>query len=65
MKIGQQVKVCRVRDRIANDMVESIKKQPIGKVQGFKMVDGSGVGVVVAFDSGLKTWFFPDEIELA
>ncbi len=65
MKIGQQVKVCRVRDRIANDMVESIKKQPVGKIQGFKMVDGSGVGVVVAFDSGLKTWFFPDEIELA
>lgn len=65
MKIGQQVKVCRLRDRIANDMVESIKKQPIGKVQGFKMVDGSGVGVVVGFDSGLKTWFFPDEIELA
>ena len=65
MKIGQQVKVCRVRDRIANDMVESIKKQPVGKIQGFKMVDGSGVWVVVAFDSGLKTWFFPDEIELA
>ena len=65
MNIGQQVKVCRVRDRIANDMVESIKKQPVGKIQGFKMVDGSGVGVVVAFDSGLKTWFFPDEIELA
>ena len=65
MTIGQQVMVCRVRDRIANDMVESIKKQPVGKIQGFKMVDGSGVGVVVAFDSGLKTWFFPDEIELA
>ena len=64
MEIGQKVKVCRLRDRVANDMVETIKKQPIGKIQGFKMVDGSGVGVVVAFDSGLKTWFFPDEIEL-
>jgi len=65
MEIGQKVKVCRLRDRMESSMVESIKKQPVGQIQGFKMVDGSGVGVVVAFDSGLKTWFFPDEVELA
>ncbi len=65
MQIGQKVKVCRVRDRIASDMVETIKKEPIGEIKGFKMVDGSGVGVVVAFKSGLSTWFFPDEVEQA
>lgn len=65
MEIGQKVKVCRLRDRMEASMVETIKRQPVGHIQGFKMVDGSGVGVVVAFDSGLKTWFFPDEVELA
>jgi hypothetical protein len=65
MEIGQKVKVCRLRDRMEASMVETIKKQPVGKIQGFKMVDGSGIGVVVAFDSGLKTWFFSDEVELA
>ncbi|MFZ9739302.1 MAG: cytochrome b6f subunit family protein [Prochlorotrichaceae cyanobacterium] len=65
MEIGQKVKVCRLRDRLGAEMIDSIKKQPTGQIQGFKMVDGSGVGVVVSFESGLKTWFFPDEVEPA
>ncbi len=33
-----------------------------GVVRQFKMVDGSGVGVVVEFDDSYSTWFFEDEL---
>ena len=63
IEIGQSVKVRRLRDRIPADAVASIKKNPVGTVKEFKMVDGSGVGVVVQFEGGLATWFFEDEVE--
>jgi hypothetical protein len=63
MEVGQKVKVCRIRDRVSEDVVSKIKKNPIGTISGYKMVDGSGVGVVVKFDSNFSTWFFEDEVE--
>jgi hypothetical protein len=64
MEIGQKVKICRLRDRLSGQMVEQIKKNRVGTIAEYKMTDGSGVGVIVKFDSGLATWFFEDEIEV-
>ncbi len=63
IEVGQRVKVRRIRDRIPANMVGKIKENPVGTVDGFRMVDGSGVGVVVKFDVGFATWFFEDELE--
>lgn len=63
IEIGQRVKVRRLRDRIPANMVGKIKENPLGTVDSFRMVDGSGVGVVVKFDIGFATWFFEDELE--
>ncbi len=63
IEVGQRVKVRRLRDRIPANMVGKIKENPVGTVDGFRMVDGSGVGVVVKFDLGFATWFFEDELE--
>jgi hypothetical protein len=63
IEVGQRVKVRRLRDRIPANMVGKIKENPLGTVDGFRMVDGSGVGVVVKFDVGFATWFFEDELE--
>ncbi|MEO9125442.1 MAG: DUF2862 domain-containing protein [Microcoleus sp.] len=63
IEVGQRVKVRRLRDRIPANMVGKIKENPLGTVDGFRMVDGSGVGVVVKFDIGFATWFFEDELE--
>ncbi|MGD1902966.1 MAG: DUF2862 domain-containing protein [Geitlerinemataceae cyanobacterium] len=65
MEVGQKVKVVRVRDRIADDMVAKLKQNPVGTIEAYKMVDGSGVGVVVKFDGGFSTWFFEDELKPA
>jgi hypothetical protein len=60
LEIGQKVKVVRVRDRVSQDVASCLGKN--GTISDFKMVDGSGVGVVVKFDSNYSTWFFEDEL---
>ena len=62
IELGQKVKVRRLRDRIPANIVSQLKANPVGTVDSFRMVDGSGVGLVVKFD-GFATWFFEDELE--
>lgn len=63
MEIGQRVKVRRVRDRISGDLVEKIKKNPMGVVDNYKILDGKNLGLIVKFDDRFSTWFFEDELE--
>ncbi|MBO9999382.1 MAG: DUF2862 domain-containing protein [Cyanobacteria bacterium SID2] len=65
MEVGQKVRVRRIRDRVPSEIVDRIKQNPVGTISDYKMVDGSGIGVVVEFQQGLATWFFEDEIEPA
>lgn len=60
LEIGQKVKVSRLRDRVSKDVATYLGKR--GVVSNFKMVDGSGVGVVVEFEDRYTTWFFEDEL---
>ncbi|MBF2080155.1 MAG: DUF2862 domain-containing protein [Synechococcales cyanobacterium T60_A2020_003] len=61
MEVGQKVRVCRLRDRTSKTVVDCVGK--VGTIQDYKMVDGSGVGVVVEFDDKFSTWFFEDELQ--
>ena len=63
MEIGQKVKVYRLRDRLSPNVVSKLGK--VGTIKGYKMTDGSGVGVVVQFDDNSSTWFFEDELKPA
>ena len=63
MEIGQKVKVYRLRDRVSPNVVSKLGK--VGTIKGYKMTDGSGVGVVVQFDDNSSTWFFEDELKPA
>ena len=60
MEIGQTVKVYRLRDRVSAEIAQRMGQ--VGTIQEYKMVDGSGVGVVVEFDDKFATWFFEDEL---
>ena len=60
--IGSQVMITRVRDRIPADLVAVLKTDASGIVRGYKMTDGSGIGVVVELSNGSTGWFFDDEI---
>ncbi|KAB8315559.1 DUF2862 domain-containing protein [Tolypothrix campylonemoides VB511288] len=62
MEIGQKVKIVRLRDRVSAPVVKKLGQ--VGTIEGFKMTDSSGVGVVVKFEDNFATWFFEDELKL-
>lgn len=62
MEIGQKVKVFRLRDRVSATIAKKLGQ--IGIIQGYKVADGCGIGVVVLFDDNSSTWFFEDEVKL-
>ena len=62
ISIGTKVRVTRVRDRIPSGLVATLKADPTGTVKGYRMTDGTGVGVVVELADGTTSWFFDDEI---
>jgi len=64
MEIGQKVRVQRVRDRIPANVVSKLRQNPVGVIQGYRVVDGKGIGLVVKFDEGFSTWFFEDELKV-
>ena len=61
LDIGQKVKVIRVRDRVSDNVAKRLGQE--GTITQFKMVDGSGVGVVVEFPDEFSSWFFEDELK--
>jgi hypothetical protein len=61
MEIGQKVKVFRLRDRVSPVIAQKLGK--VGTIEGYKVTDGAGIGVVVKFDDNSSTWFFEDEIK--
>ena len=63
MEIGQKVKVIRLRDRVSSPIAQKLGK--VGTIEGYKVTDGAGIGVVVKFDDDFSTWFFEDEIKIA
>jgi len=65
MEVGQKVKVVGIRDRVPTELVSKLQQNAVGTIVKYKMVDGSGVGVVVEFEGGFSTWFFEDELRPA
>ncbi|MEA5618984.1 DUF2862 domain-containing protein [Cronbergia sp. UHCC 0137] len=61
MEIGQKVKVYRLRDRVSAQIAQKLGQ--IGIIEGYKVTDGAGIGMVVKFDDKFSTWFFEDEIK--
>ncbi|MFN6539008.1 cytochrome B6 [Nostoc sp. ATCC 43529] len=61
MEIGQKVKVYRLRDRVSSPIAKKLGQ--VGVIQGYKVTDGKGIGVVVLFEDNSSTWFFEDEIK--
>jgi hypothetical protein len=61
MKVGQPVRIRRLRDRVPDNVIQRLGQ--VGVIRDFKMTDGSGVGLLIQFDDKISTWFFEDEVE--
>tara|TARA_Y100001968_G_C18737418_1_gene427307 strand:+ start:46 stop:279 length:234 start_codon:yes stop_codon:yes gene_type:complete len=63
---GQILKVdlSLVQDRLPSKLIIQLKKDPIGTLVGWKMVDGNSFGLVLRFNDGSVNWFFEEELSL-
>ena len=64
LRVGSKVRINldSVKERIPNNLIELLKKDPRGTLVDFKMTDGMGIGVVLEFSDGTISWFFENEI---
>ena len=66
VKIGNsvQVNIELSRDRLTKETIDAINVSSLGKISGFRITDGKGIGVVLQLSNGKEQWFFEDEIDL-
>ena len=66
VKIGNSVQVNLElsRDRLTKETIDAINVSSLGKISGFRITDGKGIGVVLQLSNGKEQWFFEDEIDL-
>ncbi len=57
-----RVEINEVNDRLPQNILEIIKKDPIVELVGYKMVDGNQFGLVVKLTNGEINWFFEKEL---
>ena len=64
LKKGQtlRVEINEVKDRLPQNILEDIRKEPIVELVGYKMVDGNEFGLVVKLNNGEINWFFEKEL---
>ena len=65
-KIGNsaQVNLELSKDRLNEEIIDTINVSNVGKISDFKITDGKGIGVVLQLSNGKEQWFFEDEIDL-
>ena len=65
-KIGNSVEINieLSKDRFSKDIIDAINVSSVGKISGYRITDGKGIGVVLKLSNGKEQWFFEDEINL-
>ncbi len=65
-KIGNsvQVNIDLSKDRLTKEIIDAINISSVGKISGYKITDGKGIGVILQLANGKEQWFFEDEINL-
>ena len=57
-----RVEMNEVNDRLPQNILEIINKDPVVELVGYKMVDGNQFGLVVKLSNGVINWFFEKEL---
>ncbi len=57
-----RVEIIEVKDRLPQNILKIIRKDPIVELVGYKMVDGNEFGLVVKLNNGELSWFFENEL---
>ena len=64
LKVGSSVKVelSKVKDELPINLFNTISSNPVAKIIDYKMTDGTGIGFVLEFETGERSWFFNEEL---
>ena len=57
-----RIEINEVKDRLPQNILQLIKKEPTVELVGYKMVDGNQFGLVVKLKNGQINWFFEKEL---
>ena len=57
-----RVEINEVKDRLPQNILNIIRKEPVVELVGYKMVDGNQFGLVVKLRNGEINWFFEKEL---
>ena len=57
-----KVNIEAVEDRLPKKLIALLTDDPIGKLVGYKMVDGNQFGLVLELNLGTTQWFFENEL---
>ncbi len=57
-----RIEINEVKDRLPQNILENIRKEPVVELVGYKMVDGNQFGLVVKLTNGEINWFFEKEL---
>ena len=64
-KIGSTVNINlkKINENITTDLKNQLLKNPYGKVVGYKITDGVGLGLIIELSNGEKFWFFDPDLK--
>ena len=57
-----RVEINEVKERLPQNILDIIRKEPVVELVGYKMVDGNQFGLVVKLTNGEVNWFFEKEL---
>ena len=57
-----QVDLANLNDRLPKELLAKLKQDPVGRLIGYKMVDGNEFGLVLELNIGITEWFFEKEL---
>jgi hypothetical protein len=57
-----RVEINEVKDRLPQNILDDIRKEPIVELVGYNSVDGNEFGLVVKLNNGEINWFFEKEL---
>ena len=52
----------KINDNVSDDLKEILSIDSVGEVIGYKINDGTDIGLIIKLNNGYNAWFFTDEI---
>ncbi len=64
-EIGSLVKIDpnKINGKVSDELAHILSINSIGEVIGYKITDGTDMGLIIKLNNGQSAWFFKDEIK--